>query len=182
MSLRLLQLLIEAFPQADPESEFYNEEINGCDTVNFLSGFIPEVRKYIDDSENRENGPLATLKACWNFIENVTDDDPERNDKFFALRERVRDCLWNRTDDPPTVAIILEGGLVQCVVSDRPDDIQPMNLMILDYDTEGADEEELLQVPQKDGSVSMATGRYEGFCQAEIDPSAVMDQLDTREW
>jgi len=26
----------------------------------------------------------------WNFIENVTDEDPGRTDKFFALRNRVR--------------------------------------------------------------------------------------------
>lgn len=26
----------------------------------------------------------------WNFIENVTDEDPARTDKFFALRNRVR--------------------------------------------------------------------------------------------
>jgi hypothetical protein len=72
--------------------------------------------------------------------------------------------------------------LVQCIVSDRPDDIQPLNLMVLDYDTEGADEEELLQVPQKDGSVSTATGRYLGFDQATVGLAAVMDQLDTRGW
>ncbi len=183
MSIRLLQQIIEAFPQADPESEFYNEEIRGCEAVNFLSGFIPEVRKYLDRSENREDITIETLKACWGFIENVTDDDPERSEKFFALRERVRNCLWDRTEDePPTVAVILEGGLVQCVVSDRPSDIPPMNLMVIDYDTEGADEEELLQVPQKDGSVSTATGRYEGFCEADSDLSTVMDQLDTRGW
>ena len=63
---------------------------------------------------------------------------------------------------------------MQCVVSDRPDDIQPMNLMVLDYDTEGADEDELLQVPQKDGSVSTATGRYLGLDQAEIGLAEVM--------
>jgi len=182
MSMRLLQHLIEAFPQADPSSEFYNEEINGCEAVNFLSGFIPEVRKYIDDSESRENRSLATLKACWDFIENVTDDDPERNDKFFALREQVRNCLWDEEHEPPAVAIILEGGLVQCIVSDRPDDIQPMNLLLLDYDTEGADEDELLQVPQKDGSVSTATGRYLGFDQADIGLADVIEQLDKRGW
>ena len=27
----------------------------------------------------------------WWFIENVNDDDPDHNDKFFALRRRVRD-------------------------------------------------------------------------------------------
>jgi len=182
MSMRLLQAIIEAFPQVDPASEYYNEEINGCEAVNFLSGYIPEVRRYIDDSESRENKPLETLKVCWDFIENVTDDDPERSDKFFALRERVRNCLLEGEHEPPTVAIILEGGLVQCVVSDRPDDIQPMNLMVLDYDTEGADEDELLQVPQKDGSVSTATGRYLGFDQAEIGLADVMEQLDKRGW
>ena len=30
------------------------------------------------------------IRELWNFIENVTDADPARTDKFFALRERVR--------------------------------------------------------------------------------------------
>ena len=30
------------------------------------------------------------IKDLWNFVENVTDEDPDRTDKFFALRERVR--------------------------------------------------------------------------------------------
>jgi hypothetical protein len=28
----------------------------------------------------------------WWFIENVTDDTPDQTDRFFALRERVREC------------------------------------------------------------------------------------------
>jgi hypothetical protein len=127
----ILQAIIEAFPQADPASEFYNEEISGCEAVNFLSQIIPRIREYLDAP-------------------------------------------------PPTMAIILEGGLVQCIVSDHPGNFPPMNFMVLDYDTEGADEEELLQVPQKDGSVSTATGRYLGFDQADIGLAAVMDQLDAR--
>jgi hypothetical protein len=182
MARNLLQELIETFPQADPSSEFHGEEINGCDAVNFLSEFIPDVREHLDDNENRESESLGVLKACWDFIENVSDEDPERTDKFFALRERVRNVLSERRQKPPTVAIILEGGLVQCIVSDRPNGIQPMNLMVLDYDTEGADEEELLQVLQKDGSVSSATGRYLDFDKADIGLDAVMDQLDGRGW
>jgi hypothetical protein len=182
MAIQLLQEIIEAFPQADPASEFYNEEINGCEAVNFLSEFIPEVRKYLDDSQSRENGSLGILKACWDFIENVTYEDPERTNKFFALREHVRNIFSQRQHEPPTVAVILEGGLVQCIVSNYPGNLPPMNVMVLDYDTEGADEEELLQVPQKDGSVSTATGRYVGFEQADIGLAAVMDQLDARGW
>jgi hypothetical protein len=30
------------------------------------------------------------IRDLWNFVENVTDADPARTDKFFALRERVR--------------------------------------------------------------------------------------------
>jgi hypothetical protein len=30
------------------------------------------------------------IRDLWDFIENVTDEDPARTDKFFALRERVR--------------------------------------------------------------------------------------------
>ncbi|BDV41547.1 hypothetical protein GURASL_04700 [Geotalea uraniireducens] len=182
MARNLLQELIETFPQADPASEFHGEEINGCEAVNFISEFIPDVREHLDSEGNRESEALAVLKACWKFIENVTDEYPERTDKFFDLRERVRNVLSDRRHEPPTVAVILEGGLVQCIVSDRPNDIQSMNLMVLDYDTEGADEEELLQVPQKDGSISTATGRYVGFDYAEIGLAAVMDQLDTRGW
>jgi len=182
MARNLLLELIENFPQADPASEFHGEEINGCEAVNFLSEIIPDVREHLDDNQIRESKSLSVLKACWDFIENVTDEDPQRTVKFFALRERVRNVLSDRRHEPPTVAVILEGGLVQCIVSDRPNDIQPINLMVLDYDTEGADKEELLQVPQKDGSISTATGRYVGFDHAEIGLAAVMDQLDARGW
>lgn len=47
---------------------------------------------------------LDALRATWYFIENVTDDDPRRTDKFFELRAQVRtafaaaDC--NQTGDP----------------------------------------------------------------------------------
>ena len=30
------------------------------------------------------------IRDLWDFIENVTDEDPTRTDKFFALRERIR--------------------------------------------------------------------------------------------
>jgi len=103
MPLQLLYEIIEAFPQADPASEFYNEEIDGCEAVNFLSGFIPEVRKCLNTLRQPENEPLETLKACWDFIENVTDDDPERTDRFFKLRERVRNCFGQAEANLPAV-------------------------------------------------------------------------------
>lgn len=182
--MELLRYILERFPQADPESEFYDEEIDGCDAVNFFSEIVPQIRECLEkNTAAQENQTLQTLQAAWNFIENVTDDDPERNDKFFALREKVRNVFWDeRKAVTPTVAIILEGGLVQSVVSDYPNLLSGMNLMVLDYDTEGADKDELLAVPQPSGSLSEATGRYEGIERAKIDLTAVMKQLDERGW
>lgn len=36
---------------------------------------------------------LEALRAAWYFIENVSEDDPNRSEKFFALREQVRGAL-----------------------------------------------------------------------------------------
>ena len=90
--MELLLELVEAFPPADPASEFFGEEINGCEAVDFLSSFVPIVRARLDADENVETA-LEVLKACWSFIENVADDDPGRNEKFFELRGRVRGVL-----------------------------------------------------------------------------------------
>lgn len=35
--------------------------------------------------------PEQLVRDLWWFIENVTDDTPDRNDRFFALRGRVRE-------------------------------------------------------------------------------------------
>ena len=128
MARELLQVIIEAFPQADPASEFYNEEINGCEAVNFLSQFIPRLREYLDAP-------------------------------------------------PPKVAVVLDGGLVQCLTADRPNDVLPITFMVIDYDTEGSSPEELVEVPQGDGEMSDAFARVVELGQAAIDLDAVLEQL-----
>lgn len=44
----------------------------------------------IDQPSTTRNNARKLIRDLWNFVENVTDDDPARTDKFFALRERVR--------------------------------------------------------------------------------------------
>lgn len=53
----------------------------------------------------------------------------------------------------PTLAVVLEGGIVQSVVSDRPSEIDLFDLLVIDYDTDGADEQDLVGVTQRNGSV-----------------------------
>lgn len=47
------------------------------------------------------------------------------------------------------IAIALEGGLVQSIVTDD-DRLRGVDVLVVDYDTEGADEAELLDVAQKE--------------------------------
>ena len=128
MARELLLEIIETFPQADPASEFYNEEINGCEAVNFLSQFIPRIREYLDAP-------------------------------------------------PPKVAVVLDGGLVECLTADRPNDVPPITFMVIDYDTEGSAPAETVKVPQGDGEISEAFARVEELGQAAIDLDAVLEQL-----
>jgi len=106
-AVNLLRDILEKFPQADPESQFYNDEINGCDAVNFISELVPEIRALLDADlpSARDNRVIDVLRAAWSFIEDVTDDDPERTNKFFALRAQVRSVFRNREVPEPVTSI-----------------------------------------------------------------------------
>ena len=43
-----------------------------------------------DQSSIVLNNAGNLIRDLWDFVENVTDADPARTEKFFALRERVR--------------------------------------------------------------------------------------------
>lgn len=53
------------------------------------------------------------------------------------------------------IYIALEGGIVQSVCTDEPDMIGK-RIVLVDYDTEGADESELTCVKQPDGELVLA--------------------------
>ena len=54
------------------------------------------------------------------------------------------------------IVITIEGGLVQGISSDDPAE-QGKEVVVIDYDAEGADPEEIHQVPQGDGETAEAT-------------------------
>jgi len=59
--------------------------------LDLIEGVTPRTKK-LD-----EQVLLDTIQDCWHFIENVTQEDPARTDKFFALRKKVREVTWNRS-------------------------------------------------------------------------------------
>ena len=45
------------------------------------------------------------ITDLWWFIENVTDETPDKDERFFALRERVREMQTAPTEDKEQAAI-----------------------------------------------------------------------------
>lgn len=53
------------------------------------------------------------------------------------------------------IGVVVEGGAVVAVVSTEQEDIE-RHVMVIDYDTDGADDSELTLVPQGDGTAEKA--------------------------
>jgi hypothetical protein len=178
MSKKLLQSILETFPQADPASEFYEEGIDGSEAVDFITEIVPKIRTFLSEQTARENRTLNALQSAWDFIENVSFEDPNRNDKFFELRAKVRDVTWDREFQTPILAVLLEGGLVQAVVSDQPQAFPQLEVMVIDYDSMDSGKDELEMVPQADGSIKDAYCRLDTLEPATVDLKCVLEQLN----
>lgn len=72
-------------------------------------------------------------------------EKPLHSHQIDDLCERLN-YAEEETGEPPRVLIVLDGGLVQDVIADVP-----LRATVLDYDTEGADLEDLHPVPQDEG-------------------------------
>lgn len=75
---------------------------------------------------------------------------------------------------PPYLAVVLEGGVVQSVVSDRPEELHA-ELMVIDYDSQGMDEQDLSQIPQSDGEMAQAWVYSPDLDKATIDLDGIID-------
>jgi hypothetical protein len=76
---------------------------------------------------------------------------------------------------PRHLAIVMEGGLVQSVVSDGM--LPDLEIVVIDYDIEGSSPEHLVSVPQADGSSATAWAGFFPLEEATIDLAAVVRQL-----
>ncbi len=74
--------------------------------------------------------------------------------------------------DKPQIIIHVEGGCVQEVLS-----TVPVDWWLIDYDTEGADLEELYAIPQGDGSFSEAVA---GGNEASVMPERVQEIINAK--
>ena len=74
------------------------------------------------------------------------------------------------------LGIIVEGGLVQRVVSNTPD-LVPIEVLVIDYDADGADPDEIIMVRQADGTDTPAVGHGEEITLATIDLETTLANL-----
>lgn len=93
------------------------------------------------------------LSFDWDFvpdwiIANIDWSDPA-NPHRIAQHEPHRQ--YEDEAGNPTIIVAIEGGLVNAVVADSP-----VELLTIDYDVDGADEDEIIPVPQDEGRVSDA--------------------------
>lgn len=120
----------------------------------------------------------------------ITADDIQYCFTSQWLEERISEVesgdTGPQTDDSPPpkpiVGVVIEGGLVQCVVSNAPELIPDMDVIILDYDVQGCEEDELLKVPQSSGNIAYAAGHIEKITESGIDLGMVLNHMNTRGW
>ena len=104
--------------------------------------------------DKRELGTvLAALRHYQTAPENVRDKHHIATDGgiFAELSTEEIDELCGRINAPEeetTIVVGLEGGLVQGASSN----VDGINMIVLDYDTEGADDDEVTAVSQPGGS------------------------------
>jgi len=155
----LLKTILDSFPQADPKNELFDTGIDGDVAVDFLNDIVPQIREMLSMQTAKENRMLSALEAAWNFIENVTFEDPDRTDKFFALRAMVREAIWDEKFQAPILTIILDSGHVQAVETDQPQLFPPLDVIVVNY-MSGASKSELKAITHLDPNMS------ESYCMA----------------
>jgi len=74
----------------------------------------------------------------------------------------------------PSLMIIMNGGLIQGVISDHPESFEGVELAVVDFDCEGTDEEDVLDVGVGDDAYCYG---IDGIGKSTLDYDAVVQKL-----
>ena len=179
-----------AFREPEDEDEGYACRVE-CVTLNvtshdyFWSGYVKHTSiRWETDSipletvetepanrQCRPQSPLSVLRTIEASL--VIGSMREQEIQKVALGEVQR--VLNRPT--PYLGIVLQGGIVQAIVSDQPELMADWKVMVIDYDAESTPNEDLVKVPQSDGSVSKAWAYLDSVTQTAIDLKAVYETL-----
>lgn len=79
------------------------------------------------------------------------------------------------------ILVAIEGGLVTAVCTDDKS-LRDLSVAVIDYDTEGADPEDVHTIPQSRGEPAECLGHIESIQQCNLDMDAVFDALSGRDF
>lgn len=66
------------------------DDANALLMAQYLARWQRRMAESVSEKKKEIVAELSLANALWWFIENVTEDDPARQDLFFELRKRVR--------------------------------------------------------------------------------------------
>lgn len=108
----------------------------------------------------------------------IADDDeqsPLTADEIDALCERLN-CGGD--PEPLRLAVIVEGGIVQSLLLDDMSRARELDVVVIDHDTEGADESDLIEVPMLDGTAFDAYAGGPCLSASDVDLPALAKVLN----
>lgn len=150
------------------------------------------------DVRNEQQKSILEIKDSWifedGFMKNTEDLDGLRdyllsiglihkNDQLLDGPEFEEKLTLKQMEDQPAkpiLSVVIEGGIVQAVISNDPDRFPIDEVVVIDYDTEGADAADIYDVPQPDGSTVQAFASITVFEKSGIDLGNVVAQIQDR--
>ena len=130
------------------------------DLVRIIAQDVPDVRKADRDASGwREY--LADVQRAIVIEGGRTLDGQENDDDLIEMSDCYVDIAVVETD-APRVVVALDGGLVQGIVGDMA-----LDAYVVDYDIEGAQLSDLIDIPQIGGDTSEGLMRGESV---DVDP------------
>lgn len=151
--------LICRTPESEDEDESCRVEcctLNVSDTSFFWSGLVKH-------SDIRWETDLISLSEL----------DEEFPLQWEGCGEEKASAAHSPVGPGPILAVVMEGGVIQAIVSHHPERFKGIAAMVIDYDTDGASKEDLVDVPQPDGTVAVAY-----VCGIEVHSASIgLDQV-----
>lgn len=155
----------------DPDASRNGDlEWDDTSTASCGCGFSGTVADF-DTQSAAKAAHLAAAPAPTAIMGSVTDLDPAEVMK--GLNVQRIDGSWGKSRPlSPRLAVVLARGLYQAIVVDDKAAFEDTEVLVIDYDTEGASEGETLNILQDDGLKAEAFARIEPVEAAGIDLAA----------
>lgn len=116
----------------------------------------------MQNRRHNQSDYIKTLETLYSQVSDMVNGNRLKEfdipDDFQALTSQLRKVeqaltAWQEPlSAKQNVAVVMNDGVIQAVVAERPEELGNINLVLIDYDTDGADEHELVSVPQGEGA------------------------------